>query len=100
MSNLRPYSDAEIKESLQSLNLWEIKNKKLYKNFKFKNFNQALRFMVGVGVESEKMDHHPEWFNVYGNVRVELMTHKVNGITNLDFELAKEMDKIESEISN
>ena len=55
--------------------------------------------MVGVGVNCEKMNHHPEWSNVYGNVDVKLTTHRVAGITELDFKLAEIMDKVAGEIS-
>lgn len=92
-------SESETKKKLNEIDAWEIKNKKLYKLFKFKNFNQALGFMVRVGIVCEQMNHHPEWSNVYGNVEVNLVTHKVAGVTNLDFELASKMDKIFKEFN-
>ena len=86
--------DEEIKSKLTKLLNWKIKNGKLHKLFKFKTFNQAFSFMTGTAMVCEKMNHHPEWSNVYGNVDVELITHKVAGLTELDFELAEKMDKI------
>lgn len=93
-------TEDQINTGLKELNNWVLKDSKLHKLFKFKTFNQALRFIVGVGVECEKINHHPEWYNVYGNVDVDLITHKVNGLTKLDFDLAKIMDKIESDFKS
>ena len=87
-------TDEEIKDKLNKLLNWKIENGKLHKLFKFKNFNLAISFMVSVAMVCEKMNHHPEWSNVYGNVDVKLVTHKVAGLTELDFELAKKMDNI------
>ena len=91
---IKKLTEEEVKAKLQKLLNWKIENGKLHKLFKFKNFNQAMSFMVGVGMVCEKMNHHPEWKNVYGNVDVELVTHRVAGLTELDFELAEKMDKI------
>ena len=63
------------------------------RTFKFKNFNQAFGFMARVAMKAEKMDHHPEWFNVYATVEVTLATHDADGVTALDIELATFMDK-------
>ena len=92
--DIKKLTEEELKLDLSKLLGWETKNNKLHKLFKFKNFNQAIRFMIGVGMICEKMNHHPEWSNVYGNVDVYLTTHKVAGITELDFKLAEEMEKI------
>lgn len=92
--DVKKLTEDEIKASLSKLSNWKIENGKLHKLFKFKNFNQAMCFMVGVGMVCEKMNHHPEWSNVYGNVDVKLVTHRVAGLTELDFELAEKMDKI------
>jgi 4a-hydroxytetrahydrobiopterin dehydratase len=63
------------------------------KTFEFKNFNEAFGFMTRVAMKAERMDHHPEWFNVYKKVVVTLATHDADGISELDIELAKFMDK-------
>ena len=63
------------------------------KTFEFKNFNEAFGFMTRVAMKAERMDHHPEWFNVYKKVVVTLATHDAGGISELDIELAKFMDK-------
>ena len=64
------------------------------KKFTFKDFNQAFGFMTRVALVAEKMDHHPEWFNVYKTVEVTLATHDAGGVTELDVKLAAEMYKL------
>jgi len=64
------------------------------KTFVFKNFNEAFGFMTRAALVAEKMDHHPEWFNVYKTVEVTLSTHDAGGVTELDIQLAAAMDKI------
>ena len=93
--DIKKLTEEEIKINLSKLNnKWEVKDGKLHRLFKFKNFNNAMSFMVSVGMECEKMNHHPEWFNVYSNVDVKLATHRVAGITELDFTLASKMDEL------
>ena len=64
------------------------------KNYQLADFNAAFGFMSRVAIKAEKMDHHPEWFNVYNRVEVTLSTHDAGGVTQLDIELAKFMDEI------
>jgi len=64
------------------------------KKFVFKDFNQAFGFMSRAALVAEKMDHHPEWFNVYKTVEVTLSTHDAGGLTDRDVKLAEAMDKI------
>ena len=64
------------------------------KKFVFKDFNQAFGFMTRAALVAEKMDHHPEWFNVYKTVEVTLSTHDAGGVTKLDIKLAEAMDKL------
>jgi len=81
--------------ALADLNGWtEVEGRDaIQKSFKFKSFNQAFAFMTRVALKAEKMDHHPEWFNVYSTVDVTLATHDADGVTELDITLAKFMDK-------
>ena len=66
------------------------------RKFVFEDFNQAFGFMTRAALVAEKMDHHPEWFNVYKNVEVTLSTHDAGGVTDLDVNLAEAMDKLAS----
>ncbi|MDC1024000.1 4a-hydroxytetrahydrobiopterin dehydratase [Nitrosopumilus sp.] len=88
-------SELEIGEELQTgLSEWSVKNDKLHKEFKFDNFNQAFGFMTRAAMEIEKMNHHPEWFNVYNRITVELTTHDAGGITKNDVNLARILDSL------
>ena len=84
------------KQALSALNGWsEAKDRDaLMKTFTFKDFNEAFGFMSRVALVAEKMDHHPEWSNVYKTVTVTLSTHDAGGLTELDVKLAKAMDRI------
>ncbi|XP_064886042.1 pterin-4-alpha-carbinolamine dehydratase 2 isoform X2 [Columba livia] len=65
----------------------------IYKEFNFKNFNQAFGFMTRVALQAEKMNHHPEWFNVYSKVQITLISHDCGGLTKKDVKLAQFIDK-------
>ncbi|XP_075622330.1 pterin-4-alpha-carbinolamine dehydratase 2 isoform X1 [Balearica regulorum gibbericeps] len=65
----------------------------IYKEFNFKNFNQAFGFMTRVALQAEKMNHHPEWFNVYSKVQITLISHDCGGLTKRDVKLAQFIDK-------
>ncbi len=84
----------EIQAGLDELEGWSLDDEKLYREFRFENFITAFGFMSSAAIEAEKMNHHPEWFNVYSKVRVHLSTHDAGGITELDFQLAKKMNKL------
>ena len=68
----------------------------IYKEFLFKNFNQAFGFMSRVALQAEKMDHHPEWFNVYNKVQITLSTHDCGGLSEKDIYLAQFIEKTAS----
>jgi len=86
----------DIDFALKSLTGWKqvAGRDAITRNFRFKNFNEAFGFMTRVAMKAEKMDHHPEWFNVYNRVEVTLATHDVEGLSDKDFELARYMNKI------
>ena len=88
-------SETEIQEILKELNGWAVINGKLHKEMEFTDFNQAWQFMTTAVVEIEKMNHHPEWCNVYNKLVIDLMTHDAGGITENDVNLAKHLDKIQ-----
>jgi 4a-hydroxytetrahydrobiopterin dehydratase len=81
-------TDAEIHAALAQLNGWELEDGAIAKSFEFKDFNEAWGFMTRVALAAEKMDHHPEWTNVYNKVLIRLSTHDAGGLTQRDFKLA------------
>ncbi len=96
----RKLDTAELAETLSSLPGWSIQAGKLHKQYKFASFAQALGWMVSVGVLADKMNHHPEWCNVYNRVTVDLSTHDLGAISTWDVELAQKMDGLAAGISN
>ena len=93
MSERRKLTDSEINKELAGLPGWELENGKLHKTFQFDSFVDAFGFMTKVAIAAEKLNHHPEWFNVYNKVTVDLTTHDLGGISTFDFELATTMEK-------
>ena len=87
-------TDTEIQNYLEQLNGWSVQNGKLHKEFKFDNFITAFGFMTQLALVAESMNHHPEWFNVYNRVTIDMMTHDADGITLLDIEFAKQANII------
>jgi 4a-hydroxytetrahydrobiopterin dehydratase len=85
---MKTYSEIESEPFLENLKDWHFKENAIEKNFKFKNFSDALAFIVQVGLLAEKANHHPEIFNVYNKVQLRLTTHDANGVTEKDFDLA------------
>ncbi len=81
-------SQEEIDEELKNIPGWSVVNDKLHKEIQFDSFNQAFGFMTMAAMEIEKMNHHPEWFNVYNKLVIELTTHDAGGITRNDISLA------------
>jgi 4a-hydroxytetrahydrobiopterin dehydratase len=89
-------TNSEIETHLESVTGWAVEDGKLHKQFQFESFVEAFGFMTSLALIAESMNHHPEWFNVYNRVTIDLMTHDVGGISDLDFQLAKEADKLAS----
>lgn len=89
-------SDAELGDLLETLEDWEkVEGREaIRKTFVFADFIEAFGWMSKVALAAEKMDHHPEWYNVYKTVEVTLTTHDADGITGKDAELAKAMDRM------
>ena len=83
-----------LETAVAGLDGWSVKDGRLHKEFEFDDFVGAFGFMASVALCAERMNHHPQWLNVYNTVRVDLSTHDVGGITELDVELAGEMDGI------
>ena len=87
-------SAKKIATKLAKLKGWSLKTGKLHRSFTCRDFGHAFSCMTGVALAAESMNHHPEWSNVWNKVTVDLSTHSVGGISNLDFELAGKIQKI------
>ena len=85
---------AEITARVGALAGWEVVAGKLHRQFEFADFAEAFRFMTGAAFAAERLQHHPEWCNVYNRVVVDLTTHDAGGITALDFDLAGQMQRL------
>ena len=88
-------SQEEIDRRLESLEEWSIVDGKLHREFRFTDFVEAFGFMTRLALAAEKIDHHPEWSNVYNRVVLELQTHDAAGLTELDFALARTANLLE-----
>jgi len=91
---LTALSSEQIQSELQNLSGWSLVDGKLHKEFQFDDFVQAFGFMTRAAINAEKMNHHPEWFNVYNKLKVDLMTHDAGGITENDIKLAKILNSL------
>ena len=87
-------TDEAVEAFLFKYNRWSIKEDKLHREYRFKDFTHAFGFMSMVALVAEKTNHHPEWLNIYNKVVVDLTTHEVSGITERDFQLAAVMDSL------
>lgn len=87
-------SDAELKSSLRQLSGWSIESGKLHRQFQFKSFVEAFGFMSSLALVAESMGHHPDWFNIYNRVTIDLTTHDAGGITTKDVELARKANEL------
>lgn len=94
MSERRLLGRSELRQSLRKLSGWKRVKGKLHKEYKFGDFLKAFGFMKKVAVAAEGMNHHPEWFNVYNKVRVDLVTHDLGGISTYDVLLAEKMNAL------
>ncbi|HET8865739.1 MAG TPA: 4a-hydroxytetrahydrobiopterin dehydratase [Gracilimonas sp.] len=91
----QPLSKNDIQEALGSLKGWEFGDDKIKKEFEFNDFSEALGFIVRVGLEAEKQVHHPELFNVYNTVKIQLSTHDAGDkVTQKDLDLAKAIESV------
>ncbi|GJL50226.1 MAG: putative pterin-4-alpha-carbinolamine dehydratase [Nitrospirales bacterium] len=91
---LTKLSSHEIDNKLTELSGWELQDSKLHREFKFADFVEAFGFMSRVALLAESAGHHPEWFNVYNTVKIDLATHDVGGISEADFALAQKINRL------
>ncbi len=89
-------SDEALEQAVSALDGWAVVEGKLHKEYVFGDFVEAFAFMTAAALCAERKNHHPEWFNVYRTVRVDLSTHDLGGISSWDVELAEEFDALAS----
>lgn len=94
MTKRRKLEDDEIRAELAHRSGWELADGKLHTELIFADFVEAFGFMTKVAIVAEAKNHHPEWFNVYHRVVIDLWTHDVGGISTWDFELADTIDRL------
>jgi len=90
----RRYSSSEIKKQLTKLKDWRLAKGKLHRELEFHSFDDAVAFIMRASLEITKLDHHPEWFNVYNQVTIDLVTHDLGGISGYDFILARKLNEV------
>ena len=98
MARPQKLSDSDVQQGLAKLPKWRMENGKLHRDYKFADFVTAFGFMSSAALAAESMNHHPEWFNVWSTVKVDLNTHDAGGITGLDFKLAERMEQIAAKL--
>ncbi|MCB0073030.1 MAG: 4a-hydroxytetrahydrobiopterin dehydratase [Caldilineaceae bacterium] len=95
MANAQKLSQSELATALTDLDGWSVEEGKLHREFRFADFTAAFGFMTKVAIEANTMDHHPEFFNVWNKVVIDLVTHEADdSISNLDVKLAHTIDKL------
>ena len=94
MPKTEKIEEAQARERLEEIPGWEIQDGCLHREFKFADFVEAFGFMTRVALAAEAMNHHPDWSNVYRTVTVDLSTHDVGGLSDLDFKLAAKMNAL------
>ena len=87
-------TEAEVKERLSQVQGWTLQGGKLHRAFECKDFVAAFGNMTRVALVAKAMNHHPEWFNVWNKVVIDLNTHSVGGVSDLDFKLAGKINEI------
>jgi 4a-hydroxytetrahydrobiopterin dehydratase len=90
----KKFTDEEVQQHLSSLQGWTLAQGKLHREFSCKDFIAAFGKMTQVALVAQSMDHHPDWSNVYNKVVIDLNTHSVKGLSNLDFQLAAKINEI------
>jgi 4a-hydroxytetrahydrobiopterin dehydratase len=96
---MKKLTESEIYAAVESLPAWSVVNGKLHREYKFPDFPHAIGFMTIAAPSIEKMNHHPEWSNVYNRVAVDLTTHDAGGITQHDVELARLLEGIAQKLA-
>ena len=91
---MKKLTDLEIEKKIETLTDWDFYDNALHTDFEFDNFKDCMSAMNRIAFECEALNHHPEWTNVYNTLDISLTTHDANGVTELDFKLAKAINTI------
>jgi len=91
---MKQLSEPELRSALEALPGWDARDGKLHREYRFPDFVHAFGFMAAAAVAIEAMNHHPEWFNVWNRVLIDLWTHDSGGITKKDVELAGKLESL------
>ncbi|HLV91858.1 MAG TPA: 4a-hydroxytetrahydrobiopterin dehydratase [Aequorivita sp.] len=91
---MKVLSEQEITERLKEFEGWDYTDGALHTIFEFENFKEAFSAMTRIAFEAERLQHHPEWSNIYNSLEIFLFTHDADGVTEKDFELAKIIDEL------
>jgi 4a-hydroxytetrahydrobiopterin dehydratase len=91
---MNPYTELQILSGIKELDGWEFEDNAIHTSLEFDDFKDAFSVMTRIAFEAEKMNHHPDWSNVYNTVQITLTTHDAGGVTAKDFELAKIIDAL------
>ena len=89
-----PLTAAEIAALAETLPAWSLREGKLQRELRFRDFSEAFAFITRVALAAEQLNHHPEWSNVWNRVSIDLITHDTGGLSNLDLELAARIDAL------
>jgi len=99
LSSLNPLNESELEAALVALPGWEVIGGRLHSEFRFAGFSEAFGFMAATAVAAERLDHHPNWSNVWNTVTVDLWTHDAGAITELDISLASKMTELANRLA-
>jgi len=91
---MKRLTDTEIETRLENLTDWDFYDNALHTDFEFDSFKDCMSAMNRIAFECETLNHHPEWTNVYNTLDISLTTHDIGGVTELDFKLAKAINRI------
>ena len=91
---MKPYTEKEVKEKLKEFEGWEYDDNAIHTAFEFENFKETFTIMTRIAFEAERLEHHPDWTNVYNKLHITLSTHDAGGVTDKDFEFARVIDQL------
>jgi len=93
---MKPFTELQIRSRLKDLEGWEYEENAIHTSFEFDNFKDAFSIMTRIAFEVEKLNHHPDWSNIYNTLQISLSTHDAGGVTEKDFQLAEMINALAS----